>query len=530
MLGKSADASDDGLFGFLAHPGKAESVERQLPRVIERNGNCCLKGCGRAQSDADWHIGVDEDIEPGHCGEVRTRLTERPRDAQWVGGPAVYLVGREVVQTDFRNFISLGARNPHLAIFSDARGDDGPAIYGDGKNVPFGVIGIIAEEAQLSGSRPESVGLIPKDVGEPGAGVITDIAHGAFGALGSRGSSHSDLFGCAPLISVAPVHPLPSLICHDEGVKQRRRGSLPRYTTPVAVRGWRWILGTVVILVAWLVGGSLLGLAFLPYTGISPQALLSGDDILSAMPSWGYLLFALVTFIPLFLATLIAYRFILGVKLRYLFSTLTPFRWWRVALGFWVWVILVGGPVLFAVALGSDDYTFSLNLPTFLPYLAVALVLLPIQTTSEELFFRGWIIQWAAKRSGNIVWLSALSGALFAVPHLLNPEASGDIVGAFVGYFSVGFALGWVTVRDRSLEIAIGAHLSNNLFAALVVGYEGGALPAEAVFVAESLEWGSSNLVGLLVVPLFILLTRPGRPKPERLVDVTESNIPAVGR
>jgi membrane protease YdiL (CAAX protease family) len=145
-------------------------------------------------------------------------------------------------------------------------------------------------------------------------------------------------------------------------------------------------------------------------------------------------------------------------------------------------------------------------------------LLLPVQTTAEELFFRGWIIQWAAKRSGNIVWLSTLSGVLFSLPHLLNPEAAGDIWGAFMGYFTVGFALGWVTVRDRSLEIAIGAHLSNNLFAALVVGYEGGALPAEAFYTAESIEWGSSNLLSLLIVPLFIVLTRFGRPKGTDLV------------
>lgn len=313
-------------------------------------------------------------------------------------------------------------------------------------------------------------------------------------------------------------------------MKLRRSEALPRYTTPTSVRGWRWILGTLFILASWLIGGTLLGLAFLPYTGVNPLELFETDDILGAMPTWGYLFFALITFVPLFLGTLIAYRFILGVKLRYLFSTITPFRWWRVGLGFWVWVTLIGGPVLISIAAGSQAYAFSLDPVTFLPYLVVALLLLPIQTTSEELFFRGWIIQWAAKRSGNIIWLSALSGALFALPHLLNPEASGDIVGAFFGYFSVGFALGWVTVRDRSLEIAIGAHLSNNLFAALVVGYEGGALPAEAVYVTESLEWGASNLVSLLVVPLFILLTRPGRPKPERSPAVAEGEFTAGGR
>jgi len=242
----------------------------------------------------------------------------------------------------------------------------------------------------------------------------------------------------------------------------------------------------------------------------------------------GFLVFALVTFIPLFLGTLFAYRFILGVKLRYLFSSIDRFRWWRVGLGFWVWLGLVGGPVIIAILGQSEAYRFSFNPVTFWPYFLVAIVLLPIQTTAEELFFRGWIIQWVAKRAGNVVWLSTLSGVLFAIPHLLNPEAVGDIWGAFFGYFSVGFALGWVTVRDRSLEIAIGAHMSNNLFAAVIVGYEGGALPAEAIYVTDAVEWGSSNLLSLLVVPLFILLTRFGTPKLRSVSPEPESPAPTV--
>jgi membrane protease YdiL (CAAX protease family) len=291
-----------------------------------------------------------------------------------------------------------------------------------------------------------------------------------------------------------------------------REGTLPAFSPPHPVKRWRWFVGTIVILVSWLVGGTLLGLVLLPYTGVDPAALVNGGDVLAAMPAWGYLFFALITFVPLFLGTLIAYRFVLGVKLRFLFSTFDNFRWWRVALGFWVWLLLVGGPVVVGILANPEAYRFEPRWETFLPFLIVGLVLLPMQTTAEELFFRGWIIQWAAGGWSNIWWLSTLSGVLFSLPHLLNPEATGDLLGAFVGYFTVGFALGWVTVRDRSLEIAIGAHMSNNLFAGLVVGYEGGALPAEALFVTEPIEWGASNLVGALVIPLFLLLTRPGRP------------------
>jgi len=300
-------------------------------------------------------------------------------------------------------------------------------------------------------------------------------------------------------------------------MRRRTSSPLPRYTTPTPIRGWRWFLGTIVILLLWLVGGSLLGLVFLPYTGVNPSVLVDRGVVLGAMPGWGFLFFALITFVPLFVGVLLTYCWILGVKLRYLFSTVQDFRWWRVGLGFWVWLILIGGPVVISLIATPDQYRFNYQPETFIPFAIIGLLLLPIQTTAEELFFRGWILQWAGNRIGNILLLSIISGVAFSLPHLLNPEVAGDFLGAFLGYFSVGFALAWVTVRDRSLEVAIGAHLSNNLFAALVVGYEGGALPADALFVAGPIEWGTNNIVGLLVVPLFILLTRAGRPKAPKM-------------
>ena len=64
------------------------------------------------------------------------------------------------------------------------------------------------------------------------------------------------------------------------------------------------------ILLLWLVGGSLLGLVFLPYTGVNPSVLVDGGDVLGAMPGWGFLFFALITFVPLFVGVLLAYRWI----------------------------------------------------------------------------------------------------------------------------------------------------------------------------------------------------------------------------
>ncbi len=287
-----------------------------------------------------------------------------------------------------------------------------------------------------------------------------------------------------------------------------------RFTTPNRRPRWRWWVGTLVILAFWFIGGTILSLVILPWTGVDLEGFFVEGDMFTSFPSWGFLLFALVSFIPLLLGVLVAYRFIIGVKLRRLFASGVPFKMWRVGWGALVWIAIMAGPAIVAVIVSPEQFQTNFDWQSFLPYAVIAVLLLPIQTTAEEVFFRGWLIQGLSQRFSNIWLLSLASGLLFALPHLANPEAAGALLPAMVGYGMVGFALAWVTVRDRSLEIAIGAHAANNLFAALVVGYEGGALPAEAPLVSSGeMDWAFDNLLSIVLIPLFIVLSRWGYTK-----------------
>jgi hypothetical protein len=52
-----------------------------------------------------------------------------------------------------------------------------------------------------------------------------------------------------------------------------------------------------------------------------------------------------------------------------------------------------------------------------------ALALTAIQTTTKELFFRGYIVQGASVIWANCVFLALASAVVFTLPHLGNPEA-----------------------------------------------------------------------------------------------------------
>ena len=289
-----------------------------------------------------------------------------------------------------------------------------------------------------------------------------------------------------------------------------------RFSPPVKTKPWRFTLGTLLILVIWAVGGTILSLIALPFTGVDFVRLLSDGDIYGAFPGWGFMLFALVSFIPFAIATLVAYRFVVGQPMRQLFSVGVPFRFRRVWWGFFWWIAIMFGPAIFIVLVFPDQsgYEWNFNPAAFVPFAIVTLLLLPIQTTAEEMFFRGWLLQWFSQRWSSIWVLSILSGAAFALPHMANPEALASPVLAFLSYGLVGFVLGWVTIRDRSIEIAIGAHAAHNLFLSLVAGYEGGALPAEALFVTQSADLGIGNIIFTAVlIPVFVLVSRWGYQK-----------------
>ena len=259
-------------------------------------------------------------------------------------------------------------------------------------------------------------------------------------------------------------------------------------------RWWHWVGGTYAILAIWLFGG--------PAVLIAMNALLG-----SPSGGWQELLVQLSTFIPFFIATPLVWRYLLKRPIAELVRWDGSVRWGRIGYGFTVWFGLsaLSSGLSFAMSPGAYEFTFSLS--AFLPFLIVALILLPIQTSAEEFFFRGWLIRWAERRPKPVIVL--ISGAVFALPHIGNPEAQGHELAALAAWFVLGAGWAYVSVRDRGIELALGAHLANNLFAILFVAYDNAALPTSAVVTTPELNIDGTAIAVAVLMSLFIVLTRP---------------------
>lgn len=282
-------------------------------------------------------------------------------------------------------------------------------------------------------------------------------------------------------------------------------------TEEVRPRLWRWLLGTLIILIAWLLGGSILTVLVAFQFDLDLSALAGNDatsrEIVATYPAWQAALAVLISFLPLFLFPILLHRYLLGAPAKRIF-TRNPAGFWR--------EVLIGATVMAALLIASaipdllfnrGAYKFTFDIEEFLPYLAIALIFIPIQTTAEEVFYRGWIQQRLENGRRSIWVVSGASAIIFALPHLGNPEVGGEFFFAAIGYGATGFMFAWVSMRDRSIGVAVGAHAANNLLAGLVITSADSALPSASIWTYPKVDWIPAAIFALLVIPAFIWLT-----------------------
>lgn len=274
---------------------------------------------------------------------------------------------------------------------------------------------------------------------------------------------------------------------------------------------WRWTVGLLVIVVLWQLVGGVLSVVGIVATGVTLEEVFPpgghGLTLLTPDRAATVLFVVLVAFPPLLFGTMLSYRWILKRPVAQLFTLTGRFSVRRTLVGFGIWLALglIGLPIV--EVLNPGVLTWSFDPSGAIPYLVVALVLIPIQTTGEEVLFRGWLLQWADNGRRRRSLLALLNGVLFALPHLANPEVQGDDLIRLTGYVAFGAGLAWVTLRDRTLELAIGAHAANNLSAALVAGYVGSAIPSISLWMLGRVPVEQELVLGLANVVAFAWIT-----------------------
>ncbi|AEM72001.1 Abortive infection protein [Allomuricauda ruestringensis DSM 13258] len=265
---------------------------------------------------------------------------------------------------------------------------------------------------------------------------------------------------------------------------------------------WRYLVGLLIVFIGWQVLGGI-PLIF---------ALILKSDFMNSMPTdygtmaetLGLNLFFLLVLLT-FLGGMVSLWFVVKFVHKLSFKDFTTSRkridWKRIAFSFLLWGIISSGLVFLDVYLSPENYEFDFNPGPFFMLVIISVIFIPIQTSFEEYFTRGYLMQAIGIASKN-KWLPFLiSSSLFGLLHIFNPEVEKLGHGILVYYVGTGFFLGILTLMDEGLELPLGFHAANNFFTAILVTADWTAFQTNSLYkdVSEPvLGWD-------VLIPVFVI-------------------------
>ncbi len=178
----------------------------------------------------------------------------------------------------------------------------------------------------------------------------------------------------------------------------------------------------------------------------------------------------------------------------------------RFCYGFFVWGLIATLTITASIYAHPEDYEWNFRPIPFFTLLLISFLFLPIQTSFEEILFRGYFMQGIGILAKNR-WVPLLfTSVAFGLLHYANPEVAklGSITMLF--YIGTGLFYGIITLMDEGLELALGLHAVNNIIVALFVTANWTAFKTDALFIdtAEpSMGW--ETFFSVLILYPFML-------------------------
>ena len=272
---------------------------------------------------------------------------------------------------------------------------------------------------------------------------------------------------------------------------------------------WRYVLGTVLIFIAWQFIGALPLLGALVYkvlgsgefpTDISGMASLLGSNL--------FLFLMLFSFAVGLLSVFLTAKYLHNQNATSLTTSRGKIDWKRIIFAFVLWAVVSSFFIFLDIVLSPEDYVFNFNLGPFLVLLIIAVFFIPLQTSFEEYYMRAYLMQGIGIMARNR-WLPLLiTSAIFGLLHIFNPEVDKLGYGIMIFYMGTGLFLGILTLMDNGIELAIGFHAANNLTAAILVTADWTAFQTDSLYrdVSEpGLGW-DVLLPVLVIYPILLII------------------------
>ncbi len=272
------------------------------------------------------------------------------------------------------------------------------------------------------------------------------------------------------------------------------------------------VLATILlIIVAYLLGSSFLFIDLrLNFPDFSSARNFDIKEISLLMGKNRLFIWMLLPFSLVFFTLLICLTKIHKLPLLAVFTSRKTFDWKRFFVAFTWWSFMVVAFTGIELLL-HKNFHLVFNAQKFFTLFLLSIILLPLQTSSEELIFRGYILQGIKSLTGSILTPILVSGFMFGMMHIANPEIAKIGYHILIYYITVGVVLGAIVYYDSGLELSLGFHAANNLITALLITADWQAFQTDAIIV-DSNPPGNGILSMLLALSMlfafFLLLNK----------------------
>jgi membrane protease YdiL (CAAX protease family) len=270
-----------------------------------------------------------------------------------------------------------------------------------------------------------------------------------------------------------------------------------------------YFLGTLAVLFTWQVLGFIpLGIAIFINQAIDPSI----TDI-SITHSFGLdQNLALALMILSFVIGFIGLYFVIKVLHKKKFSDLITarpkFDFKRAGISALLWTGIIIITTLPSILAADSTIEWNFQPIPFLILAVICLCLLPFQTSFEEVFFRGYIMQGLAVATKTRWFPLLVTSVMFGLMHSFNPEVKEfGFWMAMPSYVMMGLVMGILVVMDNGLELALGMHFANNAVGAMVLTSKASALQVPSLFIeTEPSMKMTDNLIMALSSIAFLIL------------------------
>ena len=246
---------------------------------------------------------------------------------------------------------------------------------------------------------------------------------------------------------------------------------------------WLYLVGSVLIIIASFIGQIPFSVAVLGKTLTGKQAIPTDNAAVMKIFEPNLTLFlVMISFAFAFAGIYFVLKYLHHQTLLSVTTSRKAIDWKRIFFSFFLWSFFTILSFVVVYLNAPENFVWNFKLVPFLILLVLGAILIPIQTSTEEYIFRGYLMQGFANLALNRWFPLMMTSLIFGLMHIFNPEVAKMGYVIMVYYIGTGLFLGVITLMDEGIELALGFHAANNLIGALLVTSDWSVFQTHSIF------------------------------------------------